>query len=1019
MPNIYNDSKIPSYDEWNHHPEITQINRLAHHATMMYYASDKQVLDGNFLGSDQCLNLNGDWMFRLYNRPADVRHDFLDVGYSFAQWDKIEVPSNWQLKGYDYPQYTNFQYPWEGNEDVMPPDAPQKYNPVGIYVREFTISPGWTDKRVAVSFQGVESAFYLYINGRFAGFSKGSFSPAEFDISDLIVEGRNRIAVEVYRWCDGSWLEDQDFWRLSGIFRDVYLYCTEQTYLKDFRVRTDLSDSMTDGLLEVEMKIAHPFNGCRLSAVLTDSEGAMVWRQEKILEESDETVCFQGVISHVQPWSAECPNLYGLVLCLDGGVSVYTGCRCGFRKVEIRDGLILLNGKRLVLKGVNRHEFNGFRGRAVTKEDMLCDIRLMKQNNINAVRTSHYPNHPEWYNLCDEYGLYVMDENNLESHGTWCDGSSRLGEILPDSQALWKPAAMDRISGLYERDKNHACVISWSLGNESFGGTIFTEMADYLRRKDDTRFLHYEGVFHDRDYDGCSDVESRMYAHPWEVEEYGASKHKKPFILCEYMHAMGNSCGGLKHYCRLFDQYEQVQGGFIWDWVDQSIYTRNRDGQQYPAYGGDFGDWPNDGEFCCNGLVFTNRKVSPKIFEVKKCYQNIEFKLLEDDGTLSVQNKYLFDDLSSLDLCYEFVTDSSVIKGKRMRFTVAPGTIKNVRLEGAPKLSTEFFLNVWLELSKPTRWAPEGYRIAEEQFTFHKYKYQPLCVTHNKTLHIEKTFGTIRVIGEDFDYRFRNRCGDFYYWGEEGKNLLAQAIRPNFWRASTNNDIGDRQPVRCATWRLAGKYASGRLKSAETAPDGSAVIQVFYSIGTEPASAVSVRYVIRMNGRVEIHYSFKPGENLPEIPEIGMMFTLGKGFREVRWFGRGPHENYIDRCEGAPVGLYAQSIDEQMIPYPTPQECANKTDVRWAEITGEHGGIRVIGDPVVELNVQRFSPEEMENARHHYELVREDKAVVRVNWRQMGVGGDDSWGSRPYEQYRIPADREYQYSFSLEKAVKR
>ena len=578
------------FPEWNNNPEIFQVNRLKAHSTLMPYETVEEALKGDRNNSTFIKSLNGDWKFSFAENPEQRNTDFYKEDYDCSDWDEIKVPGHWQLQGYDYPQYTNVIYPWVKTEDIKPPFAPEKYNPVGSYVKTFTLPSQWEDNPVYISFKGVESAFYLWVNGDFVGYSEDSFTPADFDITPYLKEGENKLAVEVYRWCDASWLEDQDFWRLSGIFRDVFLYSTPQLHIYDFKVNTDLDEDYKDSDLVINANVINydgEYKGKLLvEGQLYDKEGNPILNQPISMEAEmgdDKSIDLQGkaFVENPLKWSAEHPNLYTLVLSLkdeDGNLLETESCRVGFRKFEIKDNLMLINGKRIVFKGVNRHEFHPDKGRAIDREDMLADIILMKSYNINAVRTSHYPNDELWYDLCDEHGLYVIDENNLETHGTWCMGQTE-DEIIPASKPEWTDALIDRCNSMYQRDKNHPSVLIWSLGNEAWGGDNFIEMHKFFKDNDPLRIVQYEGIVHARKWEAASDVESQMYSKVGTLEHYANSNPKKPFILCEYSHSMGNSTGNLKKYCDLFDKYPVLQGGFIWDWIDQALTATLPDGR--------------------------------------------------------------------------------------------------------------------------------------------------------------------------------------------------------------------------------------------------------------------------------------------------------------------------------------------------------------------------------------------------------------------------------------------------------
>ena len=692
------------YPEWNNNPEIFQLNRLDAHATLMPYKTIDEALRGNRSASDFYQSLNGVWKFAFAENPAKRMKHFYDLEFDTSTWDEIKVPGHWQIQGYDAPHYTNIRYPWEGKEEIKPPVAPTKFNPVGQYIRTFSIPNDWKGKPVYISFQGVESAFYLWVNGELVGYSEDSFSPAEFDLTPYLVDGENMLAVEVYKWCDGSWLEDQDFWRFSGIFRDVYLYSTPAIHIHDFFVVPELDENYQHAELKMETSILNYFDNdfekIQLTAMLFDEAN------KKIVEESvtflvnvaKTKITFSSFVHNPQKWSAEQPHLYTFVLSLTdeaGNMMETISCKVGFRKFEIKDGLMKINGKRIVFKGVNRHEFTAEKGRAIGYEDMVQDIKLMKKHNINAVRTSHYPNYPLWYDLCDQYGLYVIDETNLETHGTWKYFQQEEGETIPGSKPEWRANVLDRCNSMMQRDKNHPSVVIWSLGNESFGGENFIYMHDYLKENDPSRIVQYEGVYHYRKSEAASDIESTMYLTPEKVEEYAriaqVTGKAKPFILCEYSHAMGNSCGNLYQYTNLFDKYPILQGGFIWDWKDQSLKAKTKDGIEYLAYGGDFGDYPNDGNFCGNGLLFGDGSLSPKIFEVKKCYQNVDFvevNLLE--GVIAVQNKNLFTNVKDYLFKWEVARNGERVDTGVIEVELAPGAAKKVKLDYALPSEIDF-----------------------------------------------------------------------------------------------------------------------------------------------------------------------------------------------------------------------------------------------------------------------------------------------------------------------------------------
>ncbi|OCT12326.1 beta-galactosidase [Paenibacillus pectinilyticus] len=1032
------------YPEWNNNPEIFQLNRVAAHATLMPYHTEAEALAGVREASAFYQNLNGTWKFHFAENANTRPVDFYTNGYDCSAWADMAVPSHWQLQGFDFPQYTNIIYPWVGHEDLKPPFAPVTYNPVGSYVRSFSVPEGWNGQPVYISFQGVESAFYVWVNGDLVGFSQDSFTPADFDITPYLIEGENKLAVEVYRWSDASWLEDQDFWRLSGIFRDVYLYTTPVAHIADFKVNTNLDSACQDAELSIQATITN-YDGQsqgvhQVEAMLYDGEQQALWAEPLRIGVQTNGVEKQEVVlsAHIdQPtkWSAESPNLYILVLRLlneEGTLLETESCKVGFRKFEIEDGLMKINGEVIVFKGVNRHEFDRDRGRSVDAGSMIADILLMKQYNINAVRTSHYPNHPKWYELCDEYGLYVIDETNLETHGAWSYMQEELGETVPGSRPEWTGAVLDRANSMLQRDKNHPAIVIWSLGNESFGGDNFLLMHDFLREADPSRVVHYEGIFHWRESDRASDIESHMYSKIEKIEEYAKNKPKKPFILCEYSHAMGNSCGNLFKYWELFDQYPVLQGGFIWDWIDQSIRTTTPDGISYHAYGGDFGDTPNDGNFCGNGLIFADRSVSPKLHEVKKCYQNVKFEAVDAaKGQISVTNQFLFTNLNAYDWSWTIAKNGVQVESGVSSFAVAPGETTTVELtlpSAESQFPTdEFVLTLSLVLQEDTIWGAKGHEIAWEQFIL-PVSYELALTTRNWEAEKESaaalsTEAAVLVVhgedsltlqGEHFALGFDASTGDLISYQYEGVELFQTGPVPNFWRAYTDNDRGNQHPIRCAPWQEAGRGRKLLSLSTKTLDAGRAEVRVRYVLATQPASEVQLVYTVSTCGEVEVGMQLTPGEKLPEIPEVGVMFELDASFANLTWYGRGPHENHWDRNTGAKLALHSGTVEEQFVPYLRPQECGNKTDVRWASLTNAAGrGLRIAGLPTVELNALPYSPSELEAHDHPYKLPVSDKVVLRVNYKQMGVGGDDSWGARTHPEFTLFANRTYAYGFTF------
>ncbi|MBW4080685.1 glycoside hydrolase family 2 TIM barrel-domain containing protein [Paenibacillus sp. S150] len=1023
------------YPEWNNNPEIFQLNRLDAHASMISYPSVPQALRGERTASPNYRLLNGNWKFAFAETPEQRIKDFYSADYDSSSWAEIPVPSHWQFQGYDYPQYTNVRYPWAVSEpELKPPFAPTVYNPVGSYIRTFTVPEDWAGQPVYLSFQGVESAFYVWVNGELAGYGEDTFTPSEYDITAYLHEGENKLAVEVYRWCDASWLEDQDFWRLSGIFRDVYLYTAPPVHIADFFVHTDLDEQYADAQFHVDVKIEDYFNAnsgsFTLEIQLYDGNGRTVWAAPLSAGVSFQSGGLQqhklgAAVLGPDKWSAEKPNLYTVVLSLkneDGELQEAVSSRVGFRTFEIKDGLMKINGKRVVFKGTNRHEFSCETGRALGKEDMIRDIELMKAHNINAVRTSHYPNQSIWYELCDEYGLYVIDETNLETHGSWQYGQKELHDgNVPASRPEWRANVLDRCNSMLQRDKNHPSVVIWSLGNESFGGDNFVAMHDYLREADPGRVVHYEGIFHYRTSDAASDIESTMYIKPHDVAAYAKKDPKKPYILCEYSHAMGNSCGGLHLYTELFDQYDIIQGGFIWDWVDQAIRTKTAEGIPYLAYGGDFGENPHDGNFSGNGLLFADRTVTPKLLEVKKCYQNVKITAVDlAQGRFEIRNKYLFTNLAEYVLKWNVALNGTVVQEGVSEVSVEPGEAAEYTVpydRSAWAGNQEAVLTLSFIQPSAAAWSEPGHEVAWEQFVVSPRigASSSVPAAAGNELRIAEQADIVTIQGDRFALAFNSATGELFSITSGGKERLLAPVRPNFWRAVTDNDLGNGHDKRCAVWREASYNRTLAGFSCSTR-DKHCIVAVTYLLAPQAASTLLLQYEIAPDGSVNITQELNPGiAGLPEIPEFGLLFELDGQLDTVSWYGKGPHENYWDRQTGAKLGLYTGQVSEQFVPYLRPQECGNKTGVRFASLTeGAHGGgFHLEGSLPIEVNVLPWTPEELEASDHTYKLTPSAKSVLRVNYKQMGVGGDDSWGAPTHEEFTLPANRPYSLRFTL------
>ena len=1012
---------VDGYVEWQANPEITGVNRLPQHATFMPYASFEEAQKAELYASSRCKVLNGKWKFKLYKNYAYRPSDFAQVHYDTHNWDTVQVPGSWQMQGYDQSQYCNVRYPWEGHEDICPPAAPTKHNPVGCYVKRIHVGADLLQKRVVLCFEGVESAFYLYVNGQRVGYSESSFNRAEFDVTRYLQEGSNVIGVEVYRWCTGSWLECQDMWRLGGIFRDVYLYTTEREYIRDFVLKAQPDGEMKDGFVEVLVKTNGAYEGLSLDMSVLDAAGNTVALDCQYANEDHRTV-LRAIVAGADLWSSEHPALYTLVLTLknNGAPIEYISTKFGFRKVEILDGVIRINDRRVVFKGTNRHEFDCRTGRYITEEVMRDDLEKMKRANMNAVRTSHYPNCPRWMELCDEYGIYVIDENNMESHGT--NRSTIIGcPQIPDSRPEWEKACMDRIQALYERDKNCTCVVCWSMGNESLGGETPKKMYRYLKNVDDTRFVHFE-CHGDPEEQSLSDVQSKMYAKPQECEEYALTRRDgRPYLLCEYTHAMGNSCGSTDEYTTLWDKYPCLQGGFVWDWVDQSILTKDDQGREYLAYGGDFGDEPNDGHFCGNGLLFGDRRITPKYYEIQKLYQYVDFCAVDPvRGQVEIKNKYLFTDLADFELYWCQCSDKGVFRDGVVEVQLAPGEKKVLDLELGRPCNTEFYLNLELRTKEKTLWCPAGFAVAKEQFVIDAFANTYDELVADAPLLVDDTYGSLRVMSDDVNIRFerreRNQLVSIKVGGEE---LLQGPMRFNFWRALTDNDRGTRAGSRLGCWRDAGdtpgiyNNTKWSIENYKILDGGKKVVVVSgATVCTQPECKGQVIYTITSKG-MEVDMQFFPNDALPEIPEVGLLFELPPDFENLTYLGAGPEENYIDRCNATQIGLYNTTVTDLYTDYLKPQECGNRTGVRYATLVGQKKVFSLVAEPVMELNVSHWLPKEIENTWHGKDLPPVTKTVVRCIARQQGVGGYDSWGAHCNEKYKNKTDKTYRLKFQI------
>ena len=1011
-------------------PEIFEQNRLAAHSDHVCYKNELEKIKGK---SSLRYDMNGLWKFAYAKNQSLAPCGFEAADYDCKGWDEIRVPAHIQMEGYDVPIYTNTTYPWEADESIKPGEVPEIFNPVASYVKYFTIPENMKNKRVCISFQGVESGFALWLNGHYVGYSEDTFDPSDFELTDYIVEGENKLAVRVWKWTSSSWCEDQDFYRFSGIYRDVFLYAVPCAHVEDLSVVPTLNDTFDEGTLSVSIKA----DGDGIASVklyeLGDLSVEKYDRAKLLLEEfdielRDKEIC-EGSCNVKNPllWSAEKPNLYEVKIIVKdthGNETEFISQLAGFRRFEMVDGLMKLNGKRIVFKGVNRHEFSSITGRVPNRDEVIKDIVTMKKNNINAIRTSHYPDDSMLYKLCDIYGIYMIAENNLESHGTWeayNKGYVDLDFVVPKDKPQWREMMLDRANSCYQRDKNHPAILIWSCGNESFGGKTIYEMSQLFRQLDKHRLVHYEGVFNDRSYNDTSDMESQMYTPAAGIEKFLAEHPEKPFICCEYTHAMGNSCGAMHKYTELTDREPRYQGGFIWDYIDQSIYKKDRYGKWFLTYGGDFGDRPTDGDFSGNGICYGGeREASPKMQEVKFNYQNISVDF-DSDYIFTVTNKNLFVNTSVFDAFAILLADGEEVYRTKLQISVppmdrasyeVPVTLKNSMID----VEKEYCIVVSFVLKENTIWEKAGYEIAFGQHMIKKPVSEYSC---DKSVELVVGNGNILVRGENFKALFSTMNLGMVSYVYGGVEMLPNTIPlPNFWRTPTNNDSGNMMPQRYAQWKIASMYVTTRQNQrfADTSPrveknNNNIAITYTYFMPTTPQSSCEVTYRVFGDGTIETTLSYDPVKELGDMPEFGMMFKLDADYDTVKWYGLGPQETYEDRQHGGKYGVYENKVADNVAEYLVPQESGNKCRVRYAKVMDKKGrGMLFFGDEL-SFSALPYTPHELENAAHHFELPPVHYTVVRVAKKQMGVGGDDSWGAHTHPEYLLDVSEKMEFTF--------
>ena len=1007
-------------DEWNGKPRIFGVNVLNPHVTSMPYTTVEEAVKGDRHASEWYQTLSGKWKFYHVEKPSQRNNDFYKDNYDVSGWDEIPVPSSWQLLGYDHPIYTNVVYPWAQNNRVSAPGAPTDFNPVGHYRRTFTVPEKWDGKRIRLHFEGVESAYYVWVNGNYVGYSEDSFTGHEFDINKYLRKGENNISVQVFRWCDGSWLEDQDFIRLSGIMRDVYIYAVPTVHIQDFQIDATLTNNYTDGLLKTTAWIYNSTSSASgdytVELSLYNDKGTEViapsaQRVSGISAGGEKSVHFELPLTKPDRWSAETPNLYSAVLVIKDGsgkVIQVESNKIGFRKVEIKkeNGAprLLVNGMPVKFHGVNRHELDPDNGRAVNYDRMEQDIILMKKFNINALRTSHYPNNPYMYELCDKYGIYVIDEANVESHGA--------NNELPKNSDDWRAPAVDRLTTMVQRDKNHPSIILWSLGNEAGNGNVFASERERAHQIDSTRYVHYEGD------NNNADVMSQMY---WGYDYInGYNDANKPVMLCEYEHAMGNSVGDLQEYMDAFYRNPRAFGGFIWDFIDQGLHHK---GTPYWEFGGMWGDWQNDDNFCANGLVFPDRAIQPELWEVKYQYSQLRVKNVDAaKGKIEIESRYLFKNLGDfLDAFWEIRENGKVIKSGKLdgsQMNIGPLQKKEVTID-MPKIETtigaEYHLDIDFRLKKDELWAKAGHSVGHEQFGIDLGQLwsTEVDVSTMDGARVSRVSGVV-IEGTDFKITFDEKSGTLASYVLDGDTIIKNGGIPNFWRAPTDNDKGFNMERGHGEWRSASKKRNVTSEVKEVSAQETQVTFNF-SFPDVGSSKMKLTYYVYGSGDIVVDYTFNPDGSKSYIPNVGTIFTVPEGYEKVRWFGRGPDENYLGRNRGSFMGLYSTLADSMTVKYMEIGETGQRTDVKWATLTNEKSGkgLMIVGNPRMEFSAQHYTPEQLTDVKLPWELKRNKDITLRVDLHQMGLGGINSWGAEPLDAYLLKANREYSHKFRI------
>ena len=1014
---------------------LYEVNKMAPHADFFGFENDELANVDQKTNSSRFLSLNGEWKFNWTKTPSDREVDFYKEGLDDSDWATIPVPANWEVEGFGHPIYLDERYPFSTSW----PNAPTDYNPVGSYRHRFNVPQDWMDDEVILHFEGAKSAMYLYLNEQFVGYSQGSKTPAEFDLTPFIKSGDNMIAIQMYRWSDASYLESQDMLRMSGIEREVYIYRRPNVHIRDFEVKADLDPTFENGIFELITDIENTSGETvsrELSIQILDGNTVIYETVETLeLDPQDSLVqATKAMLPNVKPWSAEMPDGYTLKIGFEDINSPnndqFIHKFIGFRNIQIRDHQLLVNGQPIYIKGVNRHETDPYTGHVIDKSTMEKDIRLMKEHNINAVRSSHYPNHPYWYDLCDRHGLYVIDEANIESHPLAIDASTQIG-----NEMSWLPAHMKRMQRMYFRDRNHPSIIIWSLGNEAGEGEIFRKMYQWLKTKDTTRPVQYEPA-RKEDY---TDIFCPMYPRPESLVEYGSNEPDRPAIMIEYAHAMGNSVGNLQDYWDIIEKYPALQGGFIWDWVDQSLEYEDENGKPFLAYGHDYHpDLPTDGNFLNNGLVDPFRVPHPHLYEVKKVYQPAEFSWDQERQKIRISNKQYFSKLENVQLEWVLLGSGNEIrKGTTEEIRINPQTEQSYAIDLPPfSNQTEYVLIASLKTVQPMGLLKAGHELAFEQFLLTSFEANIETNQSNDFLELSKDGDIYTIRNEKVQLILDAQTGQIRNWTFNGHLITHRGLQPNLWRPPTDNDLGNGMHEWAAVWKDCINEASVRLVHPPTQTASGIAFTIRYVLPRDIAE-ITVDHVFQSDGSLEVDFSFQPTKDgLPYIPRMGMSLVLPDEFTEVSWYGRGPHETYWDRKTSGKIGIHNRKVTDGFHRYSRPQETGNKTDVRWIKLYAPNMELiaRSTDNQMLSSSTWPFDVSQLDyvpgkrggvsasglvpvTARHGADIELDSIVQWNIDHLQMGVGGDNSWGRLVHDEYVIQP-RTYNYSFILSPIMK-